>query len=609
MCGIFGYIGSQEAVDIALAGLKRLEYRGYDSSGIAGIRNGKIVICKTVGKIAELQAKAQQMHLKIDMAIAHTRWATHGKPKEINAHPHTDTKNSLAVVHNGIIENHEAIRAQLKEKGIVFVSETDTEVVAQLIGYLYQGDILNAVQQAVARVTGSFALAVIHQDHPDKIIAAANGSPLVIGVGVDEVFLASDTHAFLTHTRNVIYLNDSEVALISPEEIEIYDASMGQVRKKIESLQHQLEEAHKGQYAHFTLKEIHEQPQTIRNALLSRYVEENGTVLFEELNLSPEELLSIQRILILGCGTSWHAGKVAAYMIEDKARLPVQVEIASEFRYKNPIIQEGTLVIAISQSGETADTLAAVREIKAKGAKVIAVCNVQGSTLARECDGCLFLRAGPEIGVCSTKAFTSQLVVLSLFALMLARMRHMSLAEGRQFVQALKQLPDQVLQVLRNEEQIIDIAKRYHHFENFFYVGRRYMYPISLEGALKLKEISYVNANGYPAGEMKHGPIALISPECLTIALCANQVTMDKMVSNLHEIKARNGPIIAIVEEGTESSFAEVSDEVIVVPSTLDELAGIPTIVAAQLLAYHIANHRGAEIDHPRNLAKSVTVE
>jgi glucosamine--fructose-6-phosphate aminotransferase (isomerizing) len=610
MCGIFAYTGPRKAVQVCLSGLRNLEYRGYDSAGVAGLDSqGQLVLCKQVGKVADLEAKLEEQQISFNVGIAHTRWATHGKPNVINAHPHTDTHRTLALVHNGIIENHDVLREKLKAQGVTFVSDTDSEVVAQLIASLYHGDVLMAIQQAVSMLTGTYSIAVIHRDAPGKIYATANACPLAIGIGSSEVFLSSDTSAFLTQTREVIYLADSEVAVISDQEIQCYDATMELVKKKREILDHQIEDASKGKYAHFTLKEIFEQPQTIKNALLSRYLEESGNAVLDGLNFSVEELLDIKRVLILACGTSWHAGYVAAYMLEDRARIPTQVEISSEFRYKNPIVPEGTFVIAISQSGETADTIAAMRELKAKGARVMAICNVQGSTLARESDGCLFLRAGPEIGVCSTKAFTSQLVVLSLFTVMMARMRHMSKAEGQAFIAALKTLPDVVQQVLNQEEAIIKIARKYAHYDHFFFLGRRYMFPASLEGALKLKEISYINANGYPAGELKHGPIALINEDCPTVALCANKMTFDKMLSNLREVKARSGPVIAIVEEGVSGEIDQVSDDIIRIPSVIDELAAIPTTVVTQLLSYYIAKERGAEIDRPRNLAKSVTVE
>lgn len=610
MCGIFGYVGKKErnSIEVVLQGLKKLEYRGYDSAGIAGIDGSHLVFCKEVGKVSALEALVAEKKLRMDLAIAQTRWATHGKPSQENAHPHFDADRKLAVVHNGIVENYDALRRFLKEHGCHFRSETDTEVIAQLIGFYYKGNILEAVQKAVPHFKGSFAFALIHENHPNQIIAVAHAAPLVIGVGEQEAFIASDTHAFAPHTRRAVFLADAEIAVIQPDRFEVFNAAMEPVEKEPELLTLQNEEISKGHFKHYTLKEIHEQPQTIRNALYARYSEEYGNAIFEELSLEAQDLLSIERILILACGTSWHAGYVASYLIEEMARIPVQVEISSEFRYKNPVVPPGTFVIAISQSGETADTLAALRELKAKGAKVLGICNVYNSTLVREADETLFLRAGPEVGVCSTKAFTSQIAVLALFTLLLSRMRHVGKYEGQQFLQALKLLPEQVQLVLERSPEIQKLAKKYAGYSNFFYLGRNYMYPTALEGALKLKEISYVNANGYPAGEMKHGPIALIHPECPTVAFCANKLTAEKMLSNLMEVKARSGKILAIVEEG-ESPWTQIADDLIIIPQVIDQLAAIPSTVAAQLFAYYFALERGEDIDQPRNLAKSVTVE
>lgn len=609
MCGIFGYVGTQNAVNIVLNGLKKLEYRGYDSAGIAGIKNGEIQYCKEVGKIAVLEQKALEAGLQFDIGIAHSRWATHGKPTLVNAHPHFDTAHSLAIVHNGIIENYETLRRSLKSQGVKFVSETDTEVIAHLIASLYKGNILSAVQEAISLLKGSYAIALIHRDFPHQILATANHSPLVIGIGNNEAFISSDSHAFAPHTREVIYLTDGEIAVISPDKVELYDAAMERITKTPTRLGAIEEDLSKGNFEHFTLKEIHQQPQAIRNALLSRFLEDYGTAIFEEVNFNVNELQGVERIMILACGTSLHAGYIAAYMLEEKARLPVQVEISSEFRYKNPVIPHGTFVIAISQSGETADTIAAVKEAKEKGAKILAICNVQESTIVRESDASIFLRAGREVGVCSTKAFTSQVVVLALFTLLMARMRHMSKREGQDFLHALQKLPDQVQEVLNHAAHIESIAKKYASYENFFFLGRHFMYPASLEGALKLKEISYINANGYPAGEMKHGPIALINSKSPVVALCCNKLTFQKMLSNLMEVKARGAPVIAIAEEGEEDKLDGIADDIILIPSTIDELAAIPTTAATQLLAYYIAKERGADIDQPRNLAKSVTVE
>lgn len=607
MCGIFGYVGSRNPINVAIDGLKRLEYRGYDSAGLAAVQNNQIVFCKEVGKVSVLEAEVKKHKWEVPAAIAQTRWATHGKVTKANAHPQFNMDRSLAIVHNGIIENHDILRKQLKEKGVKFDSDTDTEVIAHLISSHYKGDILAAVQKTVTLLKGAYAVALVHRDYPEQIVAIAHEAPLVIGIGCHEAFISSDPHAFAFYTRQVIYLSDSEIAIIKADSQQVYSIEEP-IDKETHVLNHEFNEVSKGSFEHYTLKEIYEQPQTIRSALLSRFHAEYGTAIFEELTFADHDLLEVERILILGCGTSWHAGYVAAYMLEELARIPVQVEISSEFRYKNPIVPPGTFVIAISQSGETADTIAALREVRAKGAKVLALCNVHGSTLAREADNTLFLKAGAEIGVCSTKAFTSQVIVLSLFTLLMARMRHMRKAEGQQFLDQLLRLPEQVQAVLNQAAPIASIARKYAHYENLFYIGRRYMYPASLEGALKLKEISYINANGCPAGEMKHGPIALIGEECPTIALCANRMTYDKLLSNLMEIKARHGKILAIANQ-EDKHLEEIADDVIYVPSSSDELAVIPVTVANQLLAYYIAQLRGADIDQPRNLAKSVTVE
>lgn len=608
MCGIFGYVGPKDAVRLTLDGLKRLEYRGYDSAGIGGIVNGRIQYCKVLGKVSALEHAVEKSGLKLDIAIGQTRWATHGKPSQINAHPHFDQRETVAVVHNGIIENHETLRKMLLDEGDHFSSETDTEVIAHLIAHFYEGDILRAVQETLPLLQGAYAFAMVHQDFPGQVIAVASHAPLAIGIGRGENYLSSDANVLHEGIQEVMYLGDCDVAVIRADEIDTFDSSRQRIIKTRELLASQAGATSKGEFEHFTLKEIFEQPTTLQNAMFSRYIEDYGTALLEGLNFEVSELMGIQRILILACGTSWHAGYIGAYMLEDRARIPTQIEISSEYRYKNPIVQPGTLVIAISQSGETADTLAAVRELKAKGAKILAICNVHGSTMAREADGCLFLRAGPEIGVCSTKAFTNQVMVLTLFTLLMARMRNMDRAEGLQIIQAMKKIPEQVQAVLEQAPRIQAIAEKYSQYNNFFFLGRCYMYPAALEGALKLKEISYINANGYPAGEMKHGPIALINAQCPTVALCSNQTTLQKMLSNLEEVKARNGPIIAIAQEGTKG-LAGLADDILWHPATIDELSAILSTVITQLFAYFIARQRGCEIDQPRNLAKSVTVE
>lgn len=608
MCGIFGYLGPDDVVKKVIEGIKKLEYRGYDSAGLALICEDKLVTLKNSGKVAALEETVRGVEYPSFVGLSHTRWATHGVPSDANAHPQFDAEMKLALVHNGIIENHDSIRKMLVKKGVSFRSETDTEVIAQLIGYLYKGDFLKAVKRAIPLLKGAFAIAAIHENHKDVIIAAAKDSPLAIGLGEGENYLASDPQAFIKYTRRVIYLHESEIAVLKKDSFEVFEKSKARIEKEWEDLDIDIEEVSKGEYPHYMLKEIHEQPQTALSAMLSRYADDYGTALFEELTLSEKELQDVKRIVIIGCGTSWHAGLVGGYMLEEQARIPTQVEISSEFRYKNPIVGDQTLAIAISQSGETADTLAAIHELQRKGAKVIGICNVQGSTIAREVEQALFLRAGPEIGVASTKAFTSQLIVLSLLTLHLARMRGMSQQEGKRLLKALKQLPAQLRTILAQSPKIRELAKKYAHFDDFFYIGRRFMYPTALEGALKLKEIAYVNANGYPAGEMKHGPIALINESCATVAFTCDSGTYPKILSNMMEIKARKGEILAIAQEGA-SGIEEITNDVIYIPQTEDAYAPVLSTAVAQLLAYFLADERGTEIDQPRNLAKSVTVE
>jgi glucosamine--fructose-6-phosphate aminotransferase (isomerizing) len=610
MCGIFGYIGPRNPAKVCLMGLKHLEYRGYDSAGLAGIIEGKIISCKTVGKIFSLESALQQQPIQLDLAIAHTRWATHGKPSKENAHPHFDENKTVAVVHNGIIENDFALREMLKAAGKVFYSDTDSEVIAQLIAHFYEGEILPAVQKTLSHLQGFWGIALIHKDHPNQIIAAARENPIAIGVNASraEAYVSSDANAFSEANLDIMFLRNDEVALITPNNVEVFDQSFTPVQKNTERLESDAVTISKNGYPHFMLKEIFEQPQTIQQAFHNRLIPDFGTAEFENLTFTPSELLAIRRIVILACGTSWHAGQIAASLFEDKARIPTQAEIASEFRYKNPIISENTLVIAISQSGETLDTIAAIREVKNKGAKVLGICNIRNSTLTREADCTLFLRAGPEISVCSTKAFTSQLTVLSLFTLLMARLRHMSKEEGQAFLSDIQSLPEKVEQVLCQSEIIKAIGKKYAHFHTMFFLGRHYMFTTSLEAALKLKEISYINAQGYPAGEMKHGPIALVDQDLAVIGMCGNKHTFEKMISNLMEIKARGGPILAFAPQGS-LEVARVATDVLWLPSICDELACIPYSVACQLLAYYIALERGTDIDQPRNLAKSVTVE
>ncbi|MCH9634405.1 MAG: Glutamine--fructose-6-phosphate aminotransferase [isomerizing] [Chlamydiae bacterium] len=608
MCGIFGYVGNKKAIPIVLEGLKTLEYRGYDSAGVAGISQGKTLFYKDKGKIGHLAKLLEKKRLEVEAAIAHTRWATHGKVNSLNAHPHFDAHETLAIVHNGIIENFQKLKSDLVAQGIAFVSETDSEVIAQLFAFHFQGNLKQTLLKILPLLEGSFAIAGVHRNFPKDIFVACKNSPLAIGVGESEYFVSSDVNGFLKYTNKVIFLENHEIGLIQPSGLKIYNEKGEIVAKQTESITSKIEEISKLHYPHFTLKEIYDQPESINRLFKNRFEEEFGAICLKDMGIDEETFMETSRILILACGTSWHAGSVGAYLFESLSRIPTQVEISSEFRYKNPIVMKDTLVIAISQSGETADTLAAVHELKAKGAKVIAVCNREGSELSRLSDHTLFIQAGPEIGVCSTKAFTNQVVLLSLLALHLGRMHHLSKEEGIHFIREIKKLPGLVSEVLSCADEIHVLAKKYNHFTHFFFIGRSYMYPTSLEAALKLKEMSYIHAQAYPAGELKHGPIALIDSNCPTVALFGNKHTFSKLLSNMMEIKAREGPILAFAPRG----FDEVSsivDDVFWLPDTCDEFASIPTSVALQLFSYYMALERGCDIDQPRNLAKSVTVE
>lgn len=592
MCGIFGYIGEKDPLLTCIAGLEQLEYRGYDSTGIAGIENGAIAFCKEVGKLSRLK---QKLTLKtLELAIGHTRWATHGKVTNLNAHPHFDSQETIALVHNGIIENYDVLREGLQAEGISFISETDSEVITQLIGKYYRGDLVAAVQAVLPLLKGHFAICCIHKDHPDQIVAAARECPLSIGfddLGTESI-ISSDPNAFLGSSVNILFLRNDEIAKVTKGKIEVFDSQRKPIVKKTERLDSSFKAPSKEGFEHFMLKEIFEQPATIKKAILGRF--EDGQVQLEGL---PKDFHRPPAVWFVGCGTSANAGSIGALFLEEFAKIPAHCEIASEVRFR--IIPQNTLVVAISQSGETADTISAVREIKAQGIKVIGVCNVKNSTLTRETDGCIYLKAGPEMSVCSTKAFTSQIAVLYLFALYMAKTGN---------IDELQKIPSQIQQVLENAPQIQKIAKKYSRYENFFYMGRRYMLPTCMEAALKLKEISYVNANGYPAGELKHGPIALIDAHFPVIAFCANHKTEDKIISNLQEVKARGAPILALAPENLKA-VAKIADDVIWLPSTNDALSPFASTVAGQLLAYYIAKERGCDIDQPRNLAKSVTVE
>lgn len=609
MCGIIGYVGEENAVSILLEGLKRLEYRGYDSAGIAVIQRGSLVVRRSVGKLANLQKLLDQEGLMATAGIGHTRWATHGKPSELNAHPHRS--NGVVVVHNGIIENYLSLKQALVSEGYRFESETDTEVVAHLLASALgrKQTLHQAMQTAVARIRGSYAIAAICADEPASLVVARSGCPLVIGCWKGTAFVASDVTALLPYTREVMYLVDGDIASLSPSGQRITDASGNPCTRDSVHIEWGPEAAEKSGYPHFMLKEIYEQPQTILDTLRGRFSIGAGEVELPELGSSADDLAAVNRIWIIACGSSWHAGLVGKYLFEEMVQTPVQVDIGSEFRYRNPLIQKDDLLIAISQSGETADTLAAAREAKGKGARVLAIVNVVGSTLARESDGVLYTRCGPEISVASTKAFTGQLTALYLLALHVGRIRRVfSPVEVREWLEQYMALPGRVEHILKREAEIMAIAKRYHQKRNFLYLGRGINYPIALEGALKLKEISYIHAEGYAAGEMKHGPIALIDKDMPVVVLAPRDRLYDKTVNNLMEVKARNAPVIAFVSEG-ERELGQAADAVFTIPDVPALLTPILYTVALQLLAYHMAVMRGIDVDHPRNLAKSVTVE
>ncbi len=609
MCGIVGYTGGRAAAPLVLEGLKRLEYRGYDSAGLAVVADGRIEVIKVAGKISGLEKQMGAPPVG-RTAIAHTRWATHGAPNQVNAHPHTDCGGTVALAHNGVIENAGALRTALEQRGHVFRSETDTEALAHLIeDFLTKGGTLvDAVAAALPEVEGTYGIAVVSAQEPDTIVAARRGSPLLVAIGNGEHFVASDASAVLAHTRSVVYLDDGELAVVRPGEYRILDLDAAEKVKAVTELEWDLATIERGGHAHFMLKEILEQPESLRNTLRGRLLEDEGTVRLGGLNLDDEALLHIERIVITACGTSWHAGLIGEYMIEELARIPTEVEYASEFRYRNPIVDERTLVVGISQSGETADTLAALREAKRRGARTLGLVNVVGSTIAREVDGGIYLHAGPEIGVASTKAFTSQIAALALLTLKLGRLRALSILQGREVVRALGRLPELVEQVLAGAPEVERIAERLVRASNVLYLGRGYNFPVALEGALKLKEISYIHAEGYPAAEMKHGPIALIDDLMPVVFIAPRDAVYQKVVTNVEEVKARGGRVIAIVTRG-DTGVARLSDHKIEIPETLDLLTPVLTVLPLQLLAYYIAVRRGCNVDQPRNLAKSVTVE
>ncbi|MBI3602343.1 MAG: glutamine--fructose-6-phosphate transaminase (isomerizing) [Candidatus Omnitrophica bacterium] len=616
MCGIIGYVGTRDASPILIESLKKLEYRGYDSSGIGLLdHQSHLIVRKSKGKIKNLEELLRARPLPFsNIGISHTRWATHGLPCDENAHPHTDSAHHIAVVHNGIIENYAELREKLKKQGCRFLSQTDTEVIAHLISVLYKGDLKLAVQKAMARLKGAFAIGVISKDHPDMLIAARVGSPLIIGLGDKENYIASDVPAILDRTRRVIYLKDGQMAVLSKGRVEVFTFDGKKVRLKVDTVSFTVGSAQKEGYDHFMLKEIHEQPAVIAAMLKTclpagRAAHQSGKLKLEGLTISDKALASIKKITVVACGTAYHAGLVGKYVLEALARLSVEVDTSSEFRYRNAIIDKHTLMVAVSQSGETADTLAAVREARAKGAKVISICNVIGSSLTRESDGVLYTHAGPEIGVASTKAYTAQLMMFYLLSLKLAQVRHsVPVRQQRKLIKDLQSIPKLYREVLKTKTTIVKIAQANSHFGCFLYLGRNINYPTALEGALKLKEISYIPAEGYAAGEMKHGPIALIDEYRAVICIAVRSHVYEKMISNIQEIRARKGNVIVVATRG-DRQIAPHADYVIEVPFVDELLSPLLTVIPLQLIAYYIAVKRGNDVDQPRNLAKSVTVE
>ena len=608
MCGIVGYIGPREAAGLLVEGLRRLEYRGYDSAGVAVVNGNGLEIVKAAGKLNNLEAVLRKAPLHGTLGIGHTRWATHGAPTTPNAHPHTDQSGRIAVIHNGIIENAGAIKKMLEGRGHTFRSETDTEVLAHLVGELYEGNLEEAVATALRDVDGAYGLAFISSEEPGVLVAARKGSPLLVGVGEGEWFVASDASALLQHTRSVVYLDDGEMAVLTRDGYRIRNLETAQIDKPINQIEWDLATIERGGYDHFMLKEIFEQPESVENTFRGHLLDDEGTARVAGLNLSDDEWQQIDRIIITACGTSWHSGLIGEYLLEELARIPTEVEYASEFRYRNPVVDKRTLVIGISQSGETADTLAAIREAKLRGARTVGIVNVVGSSIAREVDGGLYLHAGPEIGVASTKAFTSQVAALTLITLRLARLRSLGILQGRHIIDAIRKIPDQIREILSRAHEIEALAEQYAHSTNALYLGRGVNFPVALEGALKLKEISYIHAEGYPAAEMKHGPIALIDENMPVVFIAPKDAVYSKIVSNIEEVKARGGKVIAIVNE-CDDQMARLADFCFEIPTTLTMLTPLLTVIPLQLFSYYVAVRRGCNVDQPRNLAKSVTVE
>jgi glutamine---fructose-6-phosphate transaminase (isomerizing) len=608
MCGIIGYIGMRGATPLLLEGLKRMEYRGYDSAGVAVMNGGGVETRKAAGKISELERALAASPVAGDMGIGHTRWATHGVPNECNAHPHIDCKGNIAVVHNGIIENSGTLKKELIARGHTFVSDTDTEVIAHLIEEAFDGNLEDAVIEALWQIEGTYGIAVVSSQDKNKIVAARKGSPLLIGLGDGEYYVASDVSAILAQTREVVYLDDGDVAVLTRDGYTILNQRAQKLDRRVSKIDWDLDQIERGGFAHFMLKEIFEQPATVENCMRGRLLPDQGTSKLGGLNMTDEELLKFDNILITACGTSWHSALIGEHMLESLARIPVEVEYASEFRYRNPVVTDKTLCIVISQSGETADTLAAMREAKSRGARTYGIVNVVGSTIARESDGGIYVHAGPEIGVASTKAFTSQVIALLLFTLKIARLRNLSMVDGKEIIEEMLALPKKIQSILDRAPEIEKIAEEFKNAQNFLYLGRGYSFPTALEGALKLKEISYIHAEGYPAAEMKHGPIALIDEKMPVVFVTPHDSVFDKVVSNVQEVKARGGRVIAITTR-EEEALAGKLDYEFRIPETKDMLTPVLASVPLQLLAYYIAVKRGANVDQPRNLAKSVTVE
>ena len=615
MCGIVAYIGPSEALPVLLDGLRRLEYRGYDSAGLALLNPSGIEVRKAVGRIANLALEIEKFPIRGQAGISHTRWATHGAVTRDNAHPHADQSGKLHIVHNGVIENYQTLREQLQERGHIFHSQTDTEVLAHLVGESFDlspsrngAALIESLRKALRQVIGTYGISVIHAEVPGLIVGARRGSPLVLGIGKHEHFLASDVSAIVAHTREVVYLNDFEIVAIQADGFEISTVSGTGADFQISKVEYTAESVDKGTFPHYMLKEIHEQPNSVRDSMRGRLSIEEATAKLGGLNMTNAELRAVDRVILTGCGTALHSALVGEYLIESLSHIPVECEFASEFRYRNIPLDRDTLVFVISQSGETADTLAALRESQRKGHRTLGICNNVASTIARESDGGVYMHAGPEIGVAATKSFTSQLTIFALLGLLLGRIRHLSHSDGRDIIAEMEKLPDLVARTLELETQVAAIAKKYARAQNFLFMGRQAHYPVALEGALKLKEISYISASGYPSAELKHGVIALITEETPSVFIAPQDAVFEKNLSNIEEVKARKGPVIAIGTEG-DTSLRKVCDEVILIPDAPVYLSPILSVIPLQMLAYHIANELGCDVDKPRNLAKSVTVE